>query len=390
MIKQDFYIANIIARHLSGEITHEESVQLESWRKEDSAHEALFQKICSKENLKKHVEKGVSFDVATGWLEVQKRIRKSNNRERMMKILRYAAAVLVPVFFVGITLKYTDYDHSSDKSVLITQPILPGAAKAILTLDNGETINLNKETADALRKIEGTHIQVDSTTLNYRLAQSTSARPKPVYNKVEIPRGGEYALVLSDGTKVHLNSMSSLRFPVAFTTGKREVELQGEAYFEVSKNKEKPFIVKTTKGDVEVLGTKFYISAYATTDVFETSLIEGKVKVHTAYEDMTLYPKDKAVLENGLLTRKQIDDMDTYRWRDGLYCFKNLSFDDVLKQFEIYYDIRFVKENPQIANPKLNGKFRLIDGVDYALRVLQREVGFSFRRDDEANVIYLK
>ena len=85
MIKQDFYIANIIARHLSGEITPEESVQLESWRKEDSAHEALFQKICSKENLKKHVEKGVSFDVATGWLEVQKRIRKSNNRERMMK-----------------------------------------------------------------------------------------------------------------------------------------------------------------------------------------------------------------------------------------------------------------------------------------------------------------
>ena len=169
-----------------------------------------------------------------------------------------------------------------------------------------------------------------------------------------------------------------------------KVKVDGEAYFEVSKNKEKPFIVKTTKGDVEVLGTKFYISAYATTDVFETSLIEGKVKVHTAYEDMTLYPKDKAVLENGLLTRKQIDDMDTYRWRDGLYCFKNLSFDDVLKQFEIYYDIRFVKENPQIANPKLNGKFRLIDGVDYALRVLQREVGFSFRRDDEANVIYLK
>ena len=171
----------------------------------------------------------------------------------MMKILRYAAAVLVPVFFVGITLKYTDYDHSSDKSVLITQPILPGAAKAILTLDNGETINLNKETADALRKIEGTHIQVDSTTLNYRLAQSTSARPKPVYNKVEIPRGGEYALVLSDGTKVHLNSMSSLRFPVAFTTGKREVELQGEAYFEVNKTGQ-PFIVNANGMQVEVLG----------------------------------------------------------------------------------------------------------------------------------------
>ena len=188
MIKQDFHIANIIARHLSGEITSEESAQLEKWRKADFTHEALFQKICSKENLKKHVEKGASFNTATGWLEVQKRIRKSNNRERMMKIFRYAAAVLVPVFFVGITLKYTDHGHSSDKSVLIAQPILPGAAKAILTLDNGETINLNKETADALRKIEGTHIQVDSTTLNYQLAQSTPVLVKPVYNKLEIPR----------------------------------------------------------------------------------------------------------------------------------------------------------------------------------------------------------
>ena len=196
--------------------------------------------------------------------------------------------------------------------------------------------------------------------------------------------------VLPDGSKVWLNASSKIVYHNSLWSSDRQIDLSGEAYFEVSKNKEKPFIVKTTKGDVEVLGTKFYISAYATTDVFETSLIEGKVKVHTAYEDMTLYPKDKAVLENGLLTRKQIDDMDTYRWRDGLYCFKNLSFDDVLKQFEIYYDIRFVKENPQIANPKLNGKFRLIDGVDYALRVLQREVGFSFRRDDEANVIYLK
>ena len=204
MIKQDFHISNIIARHLSGEITPEENAQLEKWRKADSAHEALFQKICSKENLKKHVESGTSFNTATGWMEVQKRIRKSNNWERMIKILSYAAAVLVPVFFVGISLKYTTHDYFSNKSVLIAQPILPGAAKAILTLDNGETINLNKETADALQTIEGTNIQIDSTTLNYQLAQSTSVSPKPVYNKVEIPRGGEYALVLSDGTKVHL------------------------------------------------------------------------------------------------------------------------------------------------------------------------------------------
>lgn len=351
MIKQDFYIANIIARHLSGEITPEESVQLESWRKEDSAHEALFQKICSKENLKKHVEKGVSFDVATGWLEVQKRIRKSNNRERMMKILRYAAAVLVPVFFVGITLKYTDYDHSSDKSVLITQPILPGAAKAILTLDNGETINLNKETADALRKIEGTHIQVDSTTLNYRLAQSTSARPKPVYNKVEIPRGGEYALVLSDGTKVHLNSMSSLRFPVAFTTGKREVELQGEAYFEVSKTGQ-PFIVNVNGMQVEVLGTTFNISAYPNEE-YQTTLVNGSVRVSAEKgESLILKPSQQATIVSGgnSIRVRTVDTSFYTSWVKGKINFKDQRLEDIMKILSRWYDMNVVYENEGLKN----------------------------------------
>lgn len=210
-------------------------------------------------------------------------------------------------------------------------------------------------------------------------------------NTVIVPQGQRVSLTLADGTKVWLNAKTKMEYPQSFKAfDERIVKVDGEAYFEVSKNKNGPFIVKTSKGDIEVLGTKFYVSAYATTDIFETSLIEGRVKVHTAYEDMTLYPRDKAVLQNGILTRKHIDDMDIYRWRDGLYCFKNLSFEDVLKQFEIYYDVRFVKENPQMANPKLNGKFRLIDGVDYALRVLQREVGFSFRRDEETSVIYLK
>lgn len=210
-------------------------------------------------------------------------------------------------------------------------------------------------------------------------------------NTVIVPQGQRVSLTLADGTKVWLNAKTKMEYPQSFKAfDERMVKVDGEAYFEVSKNKNRPFIVKTSKGDIEVLGTKFYVSAYATTDIFETSLIEGRVKVHTAYEDMTLYPRDKAVLQNGILTRKHIDDMDIYRWRDGLYCFKNLSFEDVLKQFEIYYDVRFVKENPQMANPKLNGKFRLIDGVDYALRVLQREVGFSFQRDEETSVIYLK
>lgn len=235
------------------------------------------------------------FNIATGWMEVEKRIRRNNNRERTIRILRYAAAVLVPVFFVGISLKYTSHDYFPDQSVLLAQPILPGAAKAILTLDNGETINLDKETANVLQKIGGTNIQIDSTTLNYQLAQSASTQLEVVCNKVEIPRGGEYALVLSDGTKVHLNSMSSLRFPVAFTAGKREVELQGEAYFEVSKTGH-PFIVNANGMQVEVLGTTFNISAYPDEE-YQTTLVNGSVKVSAEKgESLILKPSQQATI----------------------------------------------------------------------------------------------
>lgn len=210
-------------------------------------------------------------------------------------------------------------------------------------------------------------------------------------NTVAVPQGQRVHLTLADGTKVWLNAKTQMEYPQSFKASRqRTVKVDGEAYFEVSKDEKKPFVVRTDKGDVEVLGTKFYISAYASTDVFETSLIEGKVNIRTAAGAMMLHPHDKAVLQDGLLVRRRIEDMDVYRWRDGLYCFKDVPFEDVLKQLELYYDVRFVKENPQIGNLELSGKFRLIDGVDYALRVLQKKVGFSFRRDDETNVIYLK
>ena len=319
------------------------------------------------------MEKGASFNTATGWLEVQKRIRKSNNRERMMKIFRYAAAVLVPVFFVGITLKYTDHGHSSDKSVLIAQPILPGAAKAILTLDNGETINLNKETADALRKIEGTHIQVDSTTLNYQLAQSTPVLVKPVYNKVEIPRGGEYALVLSDGTKVHLNSMSSLRFPVAFTTGKREVELQGEAYFEVNKTGQ-PFIVNANGMQVEVLGTTFNISAYPDEE-YRTTLVNGSVKVSAEKgESLILKPSQQATIALGSnsIQVRTVDTSFYTSWVKGKINFKDQRLEDIMKTLSRWYDMNVVYENEGLKNIRFGCNLNRYEEITPFVKLLEK------------------
>lgn len=373
MIKQDFHIANIIVRYLSGEITPKENTLLENWRKEEPGHEALFQKICSEENLKKNVEKSVLFNIATGWMEVEKRIRRNNNRERTIRILRYAAAVLVPVFFVGISLKYTSHDYFSDQSVLLAQPILPGAAKAILTLDNGETINLDKETANVLQKIGGTNIQIDSTTLNYQLAQSASTQLEVVYNKVEIPRGGEYALVLSDGTKVHLNSMSSLRFPVAFTAGKREVELQGEAYFEVSKTGH-PFIVNANGMQVEVLGTTFNISAYPDEE-YQTTLVNGSVKVSAEKgESLILKPSQQATIasSSNSIQVRTVDTSFYTSWVKGKINFKDQRLEDIMKTLSRWYDMKVIYESERIKNIRFGCNLNRYEEITPFVELLEK------------------
>ena len=230
MIKQDFYIANLIARYLSEEITPEETIKLTAWREESTAHEILFKKICNEENQKQHFRKNTAFNPSSGWKEVEKRIKRNNNRSRYIKIVSYAAIILLPVLFVSISMKFTSPVSLSDKQ-FIAQSILPGESKAILTLEDGQTIHINKETESLLEKIGGARVHMDSTMLNYQVTSKTAPKNKPVYNKVETPRGGEYALLLSDGTKVHLNAMTSLRFPVTFDNGPRKVELEGEAYF---------------------------------------------------------------------------------------------------------------------------------------------------------------
>ncbi len=128
MIKQDFYIANLIARYLSSEITPEETTKLTAWREESTAHETLFNKICDEENQKQHFRQNTIFNPSSGWKEVEKRIKRTNNRSRYIKIASYAAVILLPVLFIGISMKFTSSVSLSDKQPIV-QSILPGESK---------------------------------------------------------------------------------------------------------------------------------------------------------------------------------------------------------------------------------------------------------------------
>lgn len=212
-------------------------------------------------------------------------------------------------------------------------------------------------------------------------------------NTLIVPAGQRANLILPDGTNVWLNARTEIKYPAIFSDDKREIELNGEAYFEVSHKEKQPFIVHTRFCDVEVMGTSFNVEAYEDTEFFSTALMEGAVKVshkNDTSDVIILKPYQKANREGGSLVVSMIDDYDPYRWKEGLICFKNTNFMELMKKFEKCYGIDIIIENEKLSDHVFSGKFRISDGIDNALRVLQKEAKYTFTRNSDDSLIYIK
>ena len=343
MINQHFYIARLIARYLSDEIGEEEQAELTRWRDESPENERLFQEICKEENIKQNMQKRQTFHAEDGWEGVQRKIQRHRFRHRILNICKYAAIFIFPVVVATVAI----YKSGNEPQPLsqVEEQIVPGGKKAVLILDNGEAIDLKSTSGVELKEKDGTVIQVDSTVLNYQQAPARTSE-KLAYNKVNVPRGGEYQLTLSDGSKVQLNSMSSIRFPVQFAQDCRLVELEGEAYFEVSKTGQ-PFIVQTKGMKIEVLGTSFNISAYANEE-YQTTLVSGSVKVQTENgSNRILKPSEQACITPGSnqINVRNVDTAFYTSWIHGKINFKDQRLDDIMKTLARWYDMDVVYEN---------------------------------------------
>lgn len=210
---------------------------------------------------------------------------------------------------------------------------------------------------------------------------------------ITVPAGQRANVILADGTEVWLNAGTTMRYPLSFLSSKREVILDGEAYFDVAHNKSCPFVVHTYAMDVEVLGTCFNVEAFPKQNVFNTSLMQGKVKLvstSTKMEPVILTPGYKSMLKDGHLEVVEIENYDVYRWKEGLYCFRDKAFADIMQDLERYYDLHIKIQKPEVARVILTGKFRIAEGLDYLLRVLQADVDFTYIKDTEKNIIYIR
>ena len=209
-------------------------------------------------------------------------------------------------------------------------------------------------------------------------------------NIVTVPVGQRVNLQLPDGTSVWLNASSEIIYPAYFSGSTREIHLNGEAYFEVEHNASKPFIVHTETFDIKVLGTKFNVEAYKGMEGFTTALMEGSVEVtdrKNKDKSVRLYPAQKVAFRNGDLCKSPIDNYDVYRWREGLICFKETRFADLMRQLEKNYGVRILINNEAVKEKVFSGKFRTTDGIDNALRLLQKEGHYTFEWDENKTTV---
>ena len=210
------------------------------------------------------------------------------------------------------------------------------------------------------------------------------------WQSIYVPAGQRAELMLADGTKVWLNSRSTLTFPGSFKGNIRNVKLDGEGYFAVTKNVEQPFIVETNKCNVKVLGTELNVMAYAADSVWETSLLEGAVEILVPGSNnsgMRLEPNTMASLKGNRLVKGRIKEVDYFLWREGLLCFNDISVRDMIEKLKLYYGVDIVVNNTRILKNRYTGKFRTKDGVEHVLKVLKLNNKFTYTKDDETNVI---
>ena len=219
------------------------------------------------------------------------------------------------------------------------------------------------------------------------------------YNKaaqlqtITVPAGQRAHITLADGTNVWLNSQSTLRYATNFGRADREVELDGEAYFEVAKNKKIPFLVNTENNQVRVVGTHFNVCAYNGSDEFEATLLEGIVDIYAKGVDrpLTRLTKDEFFSAyHGKYKKSVLSSFDYLRWKEGLYCFDDTPFSNILNRLEKYYNVKIHVENPEVLNYHCTGKFKEQDGIEHIFKVIQKDHPFTYSISEEGDSIWIR
>lgn len=306
------------------------------------------------------------------WNIISSRTRPVFYRSNIFRNAVKCAASIIVLLSLGY-LGWFIYDDLGSKGSnnIAEVEVVKGKNIPSLILGNGDVVELSNENIGEVFKRGDVSVNNEGNkVLNYIKKSDTLIKPE--YNTIVVPRGAEYSVKLSDGTIVNLNAESRLRYPVAFYGNKREVSIEGEGYFRVSNNKEKPFVVNVGDMKVKVLGTIFNVNSYKENDQITTTLVEGSVEVSSKKQSLILSPNQRSLFNGDKIEKKNVDIKKYVSWVNGVFYFEEMTLEDVMIQIERWYDVDVFFTNQALKKKVFTGVIKKDLSIEKLLSIIER------------------
>lgn len=379
-------IIELVISYCKDKLTASDASELKRWLKDDKRNQEVFRDYLNRYRKVRQVVFYDSMDERQAWNRLIQKIKhvEVSKRKRFVRYYPYVASFLLLVAFSAF-LYTKDVFFTRDDS---SGTIAPGSIKAMLQLSDGRIVPLSTDSMMAFAEVNGVIIeQSEKGGLRYMKGEEKGVA---VFNTIRVPRGGEYYLCLSDGTKVWINSDSELTYPVSMGGNLRNVRLKGEAYFEVARDEKHPFRVECENSRITVLGTKFNVTAYEGQEGVVTTLVDGKVRVAAGKDSLILTPGKQSLSgENGIGVKKV--DVGIYTaWMAGVFEFEEMTLGQITEQLGRWYDMTFVYADPSLRDITFTGAADRHRPLEIVLKMIEKLSGVHFEVGKDVITIYKK
>jgi transmembrane sensor len=383
VIMNETEFLELLKKHQNGTLSDEDKDKLDAWY----LHKAA--------NSSKQLNE---YELADSYEHLKSILPLAQQTKVISLWPRIAAAASIALLFGGGIFYFTKSELRVEQENIqvVEKPkeIAPGGNRGILTLSNGKQIVLSDiSSKDIIAKEDQDEVTIKmdaNGVITYVINPNadTSEEDADSFNTLSTPTGGQYNIVLADGTKVFLNAVSSIKYPTQFNGDQRIVELEGEAYFEVAKNKSKPFLVKSANQTIEVLGTHFNVHAYNNESVVKTTLLEGSVAVSSKNQKAILKPGQQANVSesSSKIAVKEVDTEAAIAWKNGRFKFDNADLKSVMKQLERWYGIK-VEYRGDVSDVRFNGGTFRNKNLSEVLKVLELS-NIKFKVEGKTIIVY--
>lgn len=392
----NFRKAELILKFLRGELSPDEDARLKAWLAEDERNRAFLESLTDEASLEECLHFLSAVDVPAALEKTLARIKDGPSSApapggRLRWLTRWqgvAAVLLVVLAALAFLWQYTGKRGPAAVAPVQQADVLPGGWKATLRLADGSVIALKDTGSSIVMAGNGIRITQRNGEVIYENTGAGSAAGQNGWNTVSTPLGGKYKVQLPDGSKVWLNAGTELRFPTVFEGARRELELAGEAYFDVARNERQPFRVKVNGLTVEVLGTHFNLKAYGDEPLVQATLIEGSVKVSTQAMEQLLLPGKQASLDKarGHLEVKEANIKDVLAWKNDLFRFSKEPLEEVMRKIGRWYNVEVVYSGAA-TDTEFSGMISRNVPLSQVLKMLEMTGGARFRVEGRRVVV---